>query len=361
MDELSRRAPALRAALLAWYRRHARDLPWRRTRDPYAIWLSEVMCQQTRVETVIPYYERWLAALPTVDDLAAADEDRVFKLWEGLGYYRRARNLHRAAQRVVADGGFPIAAVDWMDLPGVGRYTAGAIASIVHGEPAPVVDGNVKRVFARLFAIDDSIDASATIRRLWSIAEALVDPEDPGAFNQALMELGARVCTPRRPQCLTCPLSSMCAARAAGRQADLPVRRAKRAVPHRDVALARVRRGARVLLVRRPPDGLLAGLWDFPHAFVEAGESPADALHRALAEIGLALPADAACDAPLAETDHAFTHLRVTLRLYDASTAAGSIDGESLDWVATDALRARALPTATRRLLDQLDAAARTA
>ncbi len=217
---------ALRRKLLAWYRAHRRDLPWRRTRDPYAIWISETMLQQTRVETVIPYWERFLARFPDVETLATADTDDVIALWAGLGYYSRARNLHRAAQIVMEHhaGRLPGDVDALRELPGVGRYTAGALASIAFDKPAPIVDGNVARVLARVFAIDADVRSAAVQERLWSEAEQLARGDDPGAMNQALMELGATVCTPRAPQCPACPWQPHCAARAQGRAELLPIR-----------------------------------------------------------------------------------------------------------------------------------------
>ena len=216
----------LRAALLAWYRAERRDLPWRRTRDPYAIWVSETMLQQTRVEAVIPYYERFLARFPTVGALATADLDDVLSAWAGLGYYSRARNLKRAAEQVVADhaGCLPAAPDALRELPGIGRYTAGAIASIAFDRPAPIVDGNVARVLARLHGLREPIEQSAVRARLWAEAERLADGPAPGDLNQALMELGARICVPGTPRCDACPVSPFCDARRAGDAASLPVR-----------------------------------------------------------------------------------------------------------------------------------------
>lgn len=242
---------AFRRALPRWYRQHKRDLPWRRTRDPYRIWVSEVMLQQTRVEVVRDYYRRWLRALPSLESLARAPYSRVLKLWEGLGYYTRAKNLHRAARR--ARRSRPTMAAEWMELPGIGRYTAGAIASIAFGERAPVVDGNVARVFARVFGIP------ATPKQLWSLAEALLPERNCGDFNQALMELGALVCKPVNPRCHVCPLRRVCATRGDA----LPVRKQRRSrAMTQDVLFAQ--RGGRVLLRQRPPTGLLAGMWELP-------------------------------------------------------------------------------------------------
>jgi A/G-specific adenine glycosylase len=215
----------LRRALLDWYRANRRDLPWRATRDPYAIWISEAMLQQTRVETAIPYYERFLARFPDLQTLADADSDDVLGVWAGLGYYSRARNLHAAARIVVDEhaGELPDDAEALRSLPGVGRYTAGAVASIAFDRPEPVVDGNVSRVFARLRGIRDDVRKAATVRRLWEEAAALVRGPHPGDLNQALMELGARVCTPRAPRCPVCPVAHHCEAQRGGDAEALPV------------------------------------------------------------------------------------------------------------------------------------------
>jgi A/G-specific adenine glycosylase len=256
------------SAVVAWYRRGARDLPWRRTRDPYAIWVSEVMLQQTRVETVIPYYERFLARFPDVGALAAAEREEVLALWQGLGYYRRARQLHLAAREVMTehDGALPASAAELSELSGVGRYTAGAIASIAYGERAPLVDGNVARVLARLFGVEEDVTRSAGQRRLWTLAEALVPQDAPGDHNQGLMELGARVCLPgTRARCEACPLADRCVARRRGSVAELPrsgPTRAPRAVALR-AAVVRAPRG-RFLLAQRGEEGLFAGLWEPP-------------------------------------------------------------------------------------------------
>jgi A/G-specific adenine glycosylase len=252
---------------LAWYREFRRDLPWRRTRDPWAIWVSEVMLQQTRVETVAPYFERFMARFPTPLALAEASEDQVLAAWSGLGYYRRARMLHAGA-REVADSVMPGDREGLLALPGVGRYTAGAIASIAFGESVGLVDGNVARVLARLFAIDDDMKR-AGMRRAEGLAEHLVPAEQPGDWNQALMELGATVCTPRSPDCARCPISASCRAYAEGRAHELPRAVAKaKPTPRRLQALVATKAG-RVLLARRRSEGLFGGLWEPPS--VEGG------------------------------------------------------------------------------------------
>ncbi len=312
----------LRRALRHWYDRHARDLPWRRTRDPYRIWLSEIMLQQTQVATVVGYYERFLERFPTVHDLAAAPLDDVLKCWEGLGYYSRARNLHRAAQLVASehDGAFPTTAAALAKLPGVGRYTAAAIASIAHDEPAAVLDGNVKRVLARLLAVTDSIDERGTLDRLWQAADTLLSRRRPGDHNQAVMELGARVCTPRQPQCLLCPVSRWCGARAQGVEQQLPVRAPKRAVPEIAAAAGLVcDAGGRLLLIRQPERGLLGGLWALPT--VEPVE-PRDG-HAALGAFLQPLVGPVQLGRPRGQVTHTYTHRRVHLALYDVRVQNG--------------------------------------
>jgi len=245
---------ASRRKLLSWYRRNRRDLPWRRTSDPYAIWISEIMLQQTRVAAVVPYYERFLARFPDVRALAKARLDQVLALWSGLGYYRRARHLHAAAREVLRNG-FPRTEAEWRNLPGIGPYAAAAISSIAFGERAAAVDGNVVRVLSRLHA------TNGPVREL---ARAWLSPRSPGDHNQALMELGATVCTPRAPSCPRCPLTSSCRGRSDPTRYPKP--RAKPRITEERLAVALIVRDGRVQLVRRSPDGLLAGMWELPPA-----------------------------------------------------------------------------------------------
>jgi A/G-specific adenine glycosylase len=344
--------------LLAWFRANARDLPWRRTRDPYRIWLSEIMLQQTRVETVLDYYERFTRAFPRVEDLARADDAKVLKHWEGLGYYGRARNLLAAARSVVRESGgrFPDTAEEWLGLPGVGRYTAGAIASIAYGERTPVLDGNVKRVLARLHHIRESIDDAATVDRMWALAGELVSARAPGDSNQALMELGARVCRPRNPRCGDCPVRAHCRARAAGEVASVPVRRAKKTVPHHEIVAAAIRKNGRFLFGRRPLEGLLGGLWEFPGGKVEAGETHAQALAREIREeLGVAIEAGAL----LAVVRHAYSHFRITLHLYEGAVKSGRpAPGyhTELKWLLPSQFDRYAFPAATLKLFPALAA-----
>jgi len=256
--------------LLAWFDQHRRDLPWRRTSDPYKIWLSEVMLQQTRVETVLPFYSRFLERFPTVDDLARAEVEEVLALWSGLGYYRRARQLHAAARTIAAAGAFPATLEGLLGLPGVGAYTAAAVASIAFGVAAPVMDGNVERVLARVLALGEAPQAGAPRRKLHAAAAELLDARRPGDSNQALMELGATLCTPRRPKCLLCPLLAGCRAARDGDPERYPAPKAKREAERHRLLVAVAANGAGVLLFRRPEDStLLAGTWELPWVSLE--------------------------------------------------------------------------------------------
>ncbi len=340
---------ALGRSLLDWYTRARRDLPWRRVRDPYAIWVSETMLQQTRTQTVLPYYERFMRELPTVAALAEAPEERVLALWSGLGYYRRARMLQAAAKCVAATHGgrIPQDAEDLRQLEGVGAYTAGAIASIAFGRRAALVDGNVARVLARLFAIHDDIKTARGRARLWKLAEQLVSATkgDPGDWNQALMELGATVCVSRHPHCVACPVRDHCRARAQGIVAKLPRsegRRAPLAVRRVAVVLASTRA---VLLARRRKESLLGGLWEPPSAEGEIGP---------LAErLGL----DPRRLQPAGEVVHVLTHRRMHVEVARGALprrkawALPSSDYDAIEQVALEALATRAHSTLARKVL----------
>ncbi len=350
------KGPPLAQVLCAWFGREARDLPFRATRDPYRIWLAEVILQQTRMEAGLAYYERFVRAFPTVRALAAASEEQVLKLWEGLGYYNRARNLQAAARQVAASNGgrLPRTAAAWRRLPGVGPYTAGAVASIAFGEPVPAVDGNVKRVLARLFAVDAPLGTARADRAFWALAARLVPEDDPGAWNQALMELGARVCTPRSPGCAQCPASRLCRAKRTRRVDRLPVVAARRATPHRTVVAAAIRRRGRYLVGKRRPGGMLAGLWEFPGSTVTDG----DAHEHALAHIVRETTAlNVNVREALGAVDHAYTHFRITLHLYACDEVRGRARSDHYDrlrWVAPRELDDLALPASDRRLVGAL-------
>jgi A/G-specific adenine glycosylase len=340
--------------LLAWYRASHRDLPWRRTGDIYAVWVSEVMLQQTRVETVIPYYERFLARFPTAASLAAAPLQDVLKLWEGLGYYGRARHFHRAAQRVVAEHGgrVPTDYEAFRALPGVGDYIAAAVLSIAAGAPHAVVDGNVLRVWARFRGIGEEVRAAKVVRRIREELRAAIPADEPGDFNQALMELGATVCTPSSPRCPLCPLAAECTAFHEGRTAELPVRSVRPAVPHHRIAVAVIRRrDGRLLIQQRPPEGLLGGLWEFPGGKIEPGETPEEAVRRECREeTGL----DVAVEAELAEVRHAYSHFSVTLHVFACRASGRTRAGRPRRWVRAAELDDLPFPAANKKFFARL-------
>ena len=316
IDQLAGMKPAeLAPRLLPWYQKERRDLPWRSTRDPYAIWVSEIMLQQTTVRTVIPFYERFLNRFPTVMDLAASPLDEVLKRWAGLGYYRRARQLH-AASRVVVErfsGRFPDRLDDVLSLPGVGRYTAGAIMSIAFEARVPLVDGNVSRVFSRVFAIDTPVDEARTQARLWDIAEQAVPERSPGDFNQALMELGATVCHPTSPDCARCPLKDPCQARAQSRQHEWPRKKGKVEATAVGLHVFLAGNPSEVLLIKRPESGILAGLWEPPTIENPPFETPASAISR-LAEHGIRLQNPVS----IGSARHAIMNFRIRLDIFQA-------------------------------------------
>jgi A/G-specific adenine glycosylase len=282
-------ARAVRPRVLRWYRRHRRDLPWRKTRDPYAIWVAETMLQQTRTETVLRYFARFLQRFPTVDALARAPESAVLTYWSGLGYYSRACNLHRAARRIVAvhASQMPADTRALRALPGVGRYTAGAVASIAFGLREPVVDGNVARVLSRLYGVRGDPRASSVEGRLWELATGLVHPRAPGDWNQALMELGATLCAARKPTCTRCPMRRECVAHSSGAVDVIPGRPRRTVTRRVRRAALIVERRAKVLLMRRETGRLLRGLWEFPAIEAADRENGDTAARRLLAELGI--------------------------------------------------------------------------
>ncbi len=313
---------ALRARLLRWYRANRRDLPWRRTRDPYAIWISEAMLQQTRVETVIPYYERFLERFPDIQALATADLDDVLGEWAGLGYYSRARNLQAAAADVAVrfGGQLPREVDELLTLPGVGPYTAGAVASIAFDRPVPALDGNGIRVLSRILELREDVSRPAVQQRLWDAASALAMGPKPGDLNQALMELGATLCTPRAPRCQACPVREHCAAQRRGNPERLPIKAPRRTARRVEACAGLLLRRGRALLVQRPAGGLLGGLWELPGGDLARGETPEQALRRAVRErVGLEL----ASARHVGSVDHVFTHLRLELHLFRCGELRG--------------------------------------
>ena len=342
-------------ALLDWFARHRRPMPWRDDPAPYKVWVSEIMLQQTQVATVIPYFNRFLARCPDVRALAAAPPAAILKLWEGLGYYSRARNLQRAAQLIVETraGQLPACYAEWLTLPGVGTYTAAAIASIAGGESVPAVDGNVLRVFARCLGFRDDIASPAVRRQLFERLQGALTGDLPaGDFNQAVMELGALVCRPRAPACAACPLASVCVAHREGRTAELPVRTRARPGPRYQVAAVRLTAGGAVLLVQRPVDGLLGDLWELPRARRAGREALAVTAVRAASEaIGDAAP-QAGALRKVGRFTHAFSHFSETVNLFAAAlpetfpTAA-----PSAAWIPDGTIETLPLTTAARKAL----------
>ena len=349
------------ARLLAWGSGQRGHLPWRAAaddgrRDPYRVWVAEIMLQQTGVTTVGPYYDRFLARFPTVATLAAAPLDDVLKAWEGLGYYARARHLHRAAQIVVAEHGgrVPSDAHALARLPGIGRYTLGAILSIAFGQPAPILDGNVRRVLARVFAITDNVRAPATERRLWALSEALVPADAPGAFNEALMDLGATICIAARPRCLACPVMSLCQGRAMGIQDALPTRPPRRQTPHYDVTAGVIWRGDEFLVAQRPLDKMLGGLWEFPGGKCDPGETLADCLRRELRE---ELAIEVAVGDAVTVVRDAYTHFRITLHAFHGRIVSGeprAVEVAAFAWTTLADVDRYAMAVTDQRILAAL-------
>lgn len=330
-------AAAIADAVLAWYAENARALPWRANPDPYRVWVSEIMLQQTRMETVLPYYQRWMEEFPSLKDLAQADLQEVLRLWEGLGYYSRARNLHKAAQVVMSDhnGRIPTERKALEKLPGIGRYTAAAISSIAFGADEAALDGNIRRVYSRLFNIEAPIRSTEAEKKLWALAEALLPSGRAGDYNQALMDLGSAVCLPKSPACLLCPVREYCAAQQLGVAEARPVRGKKKAIPHKLVAAAIVRRDDGLYLIaKRPEKGLFGGLWEFPGGKLDEGETLRETLYREIIE---ELDAKIEVGEEFGVYTHTLTHFHLTLhaflcRLHDGE-APKAIEAADFAWV----------------------------
>jgi A/G-specific adenine glycosylase len=350
----------IRRALVAWFRRGHRDMPWRRTKDPYAVWVSEIMLQQTRVETVTPYYTRWMGRFPSVGALAEAPLDDVLSHWAGLGYYARARNLHAAAREVVASygGAFPATAEGLKGLKGVGEYTAGAIASIAFGEAAPIVDGNVVRVLARVDALPGAADDAALKKQVWARAGGLVRAdggESAGDFNQAMMELGAMVCTPASPGCSRCPLVEVCHARAADAVAGYPGAKTKKPPRAVDAVAVLVERDGKLLFVRRPPSGLWGGLWEPPWR-AEAGGGKRRIDDGVAARVAKSCTGLALSNIQSVTTfDHVLTHRRMRFHVFSGRARGRlSLDGyDAARWLPRTGAIDVGVAAWTRRLLQQ--------
>ncbi|WP_430599564.1 A/G-specific adenine glycosylase [Enterococcus sp. AZ095a] len=353
---------------LTWYHKEKRNLPWRATNDPYAIWISEIMLQQTRVETVIGYFYRFMEQFPTIQDLAAAEEQKLLKVWEGLGYYSRARNLKAAAQQIVAefDGEMPQSIEEIRSLKGIGPYTAGAIGSIAFGLPEPAIDGNVMRVVSRLFCIEADIAKASSRRPFDEAMRTIISPDEPGEFNQALMDLGSRICTPTTPKCEECPISQYCLAYAENRQTDFPVK-SKKAKPKDVYYIAgAIEDQGSFLLVQRPETGLLASMWHFP--LVEVTKEPYEALQRTWAkeeqlQLDLIAEDDALeifPDLPVVwqkrhfgEITHIFSHLKWHVLLF-YGRKRGELTLQDSEWAAKESFQNYVFPKPQQKLVDQL-------
>jgi len=323
--------------LLSWYGKEGRTLPWRENRDPYRIWLSEIMLQQTTVTAVIPYYERFLQRLPTIESLAAASLDDVISLWAGLGYYSRARNLHRAARQIVSEhASFPNTLEGLLALPGIGRSTAGAILSIAFDTPAPILDGNVRRVLVRLFAWQEDPRSSRAEKQLWQWAEALTPDEHPHDYAQAIMDLGATVCVPRTPLCESCPLRELCQAFTQGCATLLPVARKQVKLPLRRQVALLVKCSGDYLLRQRPTEGFLGGLWEFPVVEVSPEQNHRQSAEFLLADLGLI---GEVCEADAVR--HAYSHFKLELTVFsvEIETKTSVAEAGEYAWYSEDVLK----------------------
>ncbi|MBW7884246.1 MAG: A/G-specific adenine glycosylase [Caldilineaceae bacterium] len=369
---LEKNYAAIAEELVKWHAVHQRDLPWRDapagTRPAYRVWISEIMLQQTRVETAVTYFNQWMARFPTVGALAAADLQDVLKAWEGLGYYARARNLHRSAQTIVGSNGgrLPDTRPALLALPGIGEYTAGAILSLAFNQAEPILDGNVKRVLARLADIDQPITERTVVRRLWELARVLVEAapsHTAGACNEALMELGATICVPQNPRCFLCPLAAHCTAAAQGTQNVRPVMPPRKRTPHYDVTAGIIWKGepyrSELLVAQRPPDGMLGGLWEFPGGKHEPQDSDLSACLRREIEEELAIQIDVGDI--VTTVQHAYTHFRITLHAFHARHMAGepqAIGCAAWQWVHLEDLDRYPFPVTDQKIIAALRAQA---
>ena len=346
----------IRNKLLAWFDTHHRRLPWRDAATPYHVWVSEVMLQQTQVKTVIPYYERFLNRFPTLDALAQSDEQDVLKLWEGLGYYARIRNFHKASRIIMVScqGEIPSDWESFRKLPGVGDYIASAVLSIAFDKGYAVVDGNVKRVLARLFQSDVSVNDSAAYKHYAKFSDTLLDRTSPGRFNQAMMEVGALICTPKHPRCESCPIESFCLCRQNGTVADYPKRLKKARTPEYHVAAGVVYHNDNVLITRRKPDGLLGGLWEFPGGKVQDGESAQEACLREIREeTGLEIR----IESYLTRVKHAYTHFKIVMDVFRCGYVSGKITlnaATDYRWIRIEEIENYPFPKANHKFMGLL-------
>jgi len=344
------------AKLIEWYEAGRRDFPWRRTNDPYRIWIAEVMLQQTQTETVVPYYIRFLERFPDVRSLRAADLSEVLKAWEGLGYYSRARNLHRAARIIVDEhrGSLPADCRSLKQIPGIGDYTAAAIASIAFGEAVPVLDGNARRVFARWVALPEDPRSREGLKKLRAAAGDFLDRSRPGLWNQAVMELGATVCVPGKPRCSICPVSQDCRAFLTNSTDKIPLKAQKKRIPHHQVTAGVIRNGANLLIARRYERGLLGGLWEFPGGKQEDGETLQECLNRELRE---ELGIEVEVGQEMCAVNHAYSHFRITLHVFSCRYLSGTpqaLGCAEWKWVKPSELTRYAFSRADRSVIELL-------
>jgi A/G-specific adenine glycosylase len=347
----------LRNQLVKWYLANHRDLPWRRSKNAYHIWVSEVMLQQTQVNTVLSYYRQFLRTFPNIKKLAGADLQAILKVWEGMGYYARARNLHRAAQAVVQDhdGKIPNTWEAFHSLPGVGDYIAAAVLSMAFDQPLAVVDGNVKRVLARLYEIHAPANQSSSYKRFKAAADKLLDFRQPGIFNQAMMELGALICTPRNPTCNACPLNHFCRAYQTKQVAGFPKRQQSKATPQYHIAVGVVFKNDRVLITRRKAEGLLGGLWEFPGGKIRDDESAQAACIR---EIKEEVNLNVNIDRHLATVKHAYTHFKIVMDVFCCRYISGRVylrGPVAFRWIRLDEYKNYPFPRANHKFIPMLN------
>lgn len=353
MKKISLETIIIQKNLLTWFKNNQRNLPWRKAYHPYQVWISEIMLQQTQVKTVLPYFERWMKTLPTIQSVAEAKEDEILKLWEGLGYYSRARNLQKAAKQIIKnhEGKFPSNYDDILALPGVGRYTAGAISSIAFNQNDTLVDGNVIRVFSRLFDYSKNTRLPEAEKWMWKTAEKLLPKGEARNFNQGLMELGALICTPKNPDCESCPLKKECQAYAKKTVSQRPVKGPKKQLKSIEVAVAVIWKKGKIFIQKRPSKGLMGGLWEFPGGKIERGETSSSALEREVKEeTGLTLK-----NIRLLKTvKHAYTSFKVRLHCFQADFQEGRVKrsfATQHKWVKPEELNDYPFPAANVRLI----------
>jgi len=342
--------------LIEWYQRHHRRLPWRETNDPYRIWVSEVMLQQTQVQTVLPYYQKFLRNFPNVKTLANADLQELLKAWEGLGYYARARNMHRSAKVIFEQhaGIFPDSWDVLRKLPGIGDYIASAVLSIAFNQPYAVLDGNVKRVLARLYEISEPVNKPSSYKTFKRIADGLLDCRHPGMFNQALMELGALVCKPKKPDCNGCPLYFRCRANQKEHVDQFPKRIQKPKTPLHNIAVGVVYKNSHMLITRRKPEGLLGGLWEFPGGKVRNHESPEKACIR---EIKEEVNLNVTVDGHISQVKHAYTHFKILMDVFICRYVSGEVKlngPEDFRWITLKEIDQYPFPKANHKFIQLL-------